>query len=115
MINVNLISQKKKKSNAFNSYFTNIGPNVAAQIDTNRCFTRYLKFPCEKSLFFTTTHVYEITDIVRSLKNTKSSGFDEISVFILKEIIDNIASPLCHIFNLSLLSGRCPYSLKSRK
>ena len=93
--------QPEQISNAFNSYFTNIGPNLAAKIDSNICFTRYLKQPCENSLFFTPTHVYEIIDIVKSLKNTKSSGFDEISVYMLKQINQNIAS-ICPIFSTYL-------------
>ena len=72
--------QPEQISNAFKSYFTNIGPNLAAKIDSNICFTRYLKYRCENSLFCTPTHVNEIIDIVCSLKSTKSSGFDEISV-----------------------------------
>ena len=102
-------------SNAFNTYFTNIGPTLAAKIDTDKCFSRYLKDPCENSLFFVPTNICEITNIVLSLKNSKSSGFDEISVGLLKQIIHYISPPLCHIFNLSLSNGQCPVSLKVAK
>ena len=39
-------------SNNFNSYFTNIGPNLASNIDAgNTHFTDYLSTSCENSLF----------------------------------------------------------------
>ena len=69
-----------------------------------------------RNLFFLhPTNLHEIIDIVRSLKRSKSSGFDEISVNLLKKIIHPIAIPLTHIFNLSLSTGRCPNSLKLAK
>ena len=102
--------------NTFNDYFTNIGPNLAEQINTNNGhFTQYLSTPSEKSLFFNPTNVHEILDIVKSLNSSRSSGFDGISVCLLKKIIHNIVDPLSHIFNLSLSTGICPNSLKIAK
>ena len=103
--------------NTFNNYFTNIGPNLAEQINTsNGHFTQYLSTPSEKSLFFNPTNVHEILDIVKLLNSSKSSGFDGISVCIIKKkIIHNIVDPLSHIFNLSLSTGICPNSLKIAK
>ena len=102
--------------NTFNDYFTNIGPNLAEQINTNNGhFTQYLSTPSEKSLFFNPTNVHEILDIVKSLNSSRSSGFDGISVCLLKKIIHNIVDPLSHIFNLSLSTGICLNSLKIAK
>ena len=102
--------------NTFNDYFTNIGPNLAEQINTNNGhFTQYLSTPSEKSLIFNPTNVNEILDIVKSLNSSRSSGFDGISVCLLKKIIHNIVDPLSHIFNLSLSTGICPNSLKIAK
>ena len=106
----------QRKCNTFNDYFTNIGPNLAEQINTsNGHFTQYLSTPSEKLLFFHPTNVHEILDIVKSLNSSRSSGFDGISVCILKKIIHNIGDPLSHIFNLSLSTGICPNSLKIAK
>ena len=83
--------------NTFNDYFTNIGPNLSEQINTsNGHFTQYLSTPSEKSLFLNPTNVHEILDIVKSLKSSRSSGFDGISVCILKKIIHNIVDQLSH-------------------
>ena len=75
-------------ANAFNTYFTNIGPKLASEIHTdNGHFSQYLSNNSENSLFFNPTNIHEIIEIVRSLKSSKSSGYDEISVHLLKQII----------------------------
>ena len=102
--------------NAFNTYFSNLGPNLADKITPSTGhFSQYLSRPCNNSLFFTPTNIHEILSIVRSLKSSKSSGFDNISVHLLKQIIHYIAVPITHIFNLSLSSGIFPHSLKIAK
>ena len=110
------INDPVKISNEFNSYFTKIGPELARNIGTCECnFSNYLPQSCDKSFFLNPTNVHEVTDTVRTLKRSKSSGFDEISVNLLKKIIHPIASPLTYIFNLSISTGRCPDSLKLAK
>ena len=105
-------------SDAFNSYFTNIGPQLASKIKNKHVhsnFTKFLPSNFDKSLFFTPTDEEEILKIVKRLKPSRSSGHDEISVYILKKIIKQITTPLSYIFNLSLSSGICPNSLKIAK
>ena len=53
--------------------------------------------------------------IVQTLKSSASTGYDGISVNLLKKIIHFIVSPLTHIFNLSIASGIFPNSLKIAK
>ena len=77
--------------------------------------SQYLSNRNVNSLFFNPTNAHEITEIVRQLRSSKSSGYDELSVHLLKQIIHNIASPLCHILNLSLSSGIFPDLLKIAK
>ena len=100
---------------SFNEYFTNIGPTLASSINTNDNFTQYLPQPSNNSLFFSPTSQHEIITIVKSLKASKSSGYDGLSVSLLKQIIHFIAPPLEYIFNNSLNSGRYPNSLKIAK
>ena len=110
------ITNPKEISNTFNEYFTNIDPKLAENIKTrNGHYSNYLPAPSEKTLFFKPTSIHEILNIVRSLKPSKSTGHDGISVHLLKKIIYNIALPLSHIFNISLTSGICPNSLKIAK
>ena len=130
----NLIGKKKRKetdtfninghqtndslqiANDFNDYFTTVGSNLASNIDAGNChFTDFIPPPCQNSLFLYSTHNHEMITIVKHLKSSKSSGHDGISVYLLKQIINCIATPLSHIFNLSLSSGKCPNSLKLAK
>ena len=53
--------------------------------------------------------------LLECLKTSRSSGHDGISVFLLKRIIINIATPLSYIFNLSISTGKCPSSFKTAK
>ena len=61
----------------------------------------------------TTSH--EILEIACLSKSSKSTGYDGVSVNLLKRIIYYIVEPLTHMFNLSISSGVCPNSLKIAK
>ena len=110
------ISDPEKIANKFNSYFVNIGPNLASKINAPReSFKKYLNEPFHKTLFLRPTDHQEILNIVKSLKPSASTGYDGISVNLLKKIINCIIDPLIHISNLSITSGTCPDSLKIAK
>ena len=103
-------------ANSFNSFFTNIGPELASKINSrNAHFTDYLPQPNPHSLFLSPTNPTEIINITRSLNNSKSHGHDRISVSFLKEIIHPLANPLSHIFNKSLSQGVFPDLFKIAK
>lgn len=53
--------------------------------------------------------------IVAKLHSKSSTGFDNIPITIIKKVIQPIADPLCHLINLSLLSGTVPKLLKIAK
>ena len=68
-----------------------------------------------KTIFLNPTNQAEIIKIVKSFKSKKSSGYDGISMKLLKQIIYCIAPPLEYIFNLSLSNGICPNVFKIAK
>ena len=103
-------------ADTFNSFFVNIGPSLADKLDRpNENFVKFLPIPINSSLFLNPTNVQELIEITKNLKSSKSQGYDRISTFLLKQIIHYIASPLCHIFNLSISTGICPDFLKIAK
>jgi len=53
-----------------------------------------------------------VTNIIKSLKNKNSSGYDGISNNILKHCVKEISKPLTYIFNLSLAKGVFPDRFK---
>ena len=100
----------------FNSYFVNLGPNLANKFDRpNAHFTKFLPEPTSSSLFFNPTNPTEIVNITKDIKSSRAQGHDRISSSLLKQIIHPIASPLNHIFNLSIATGVVPKSLKIAK
>ena len=103
-------------ANSFNSFFTNIGPELASKINCpNANFTDYLSERNQESLFFNPTDPSEIINITRSLNSSKSYGCNRINMSLLKEIIDPFAMPLTHIFNHSLSKGVFPDLFKIAK
>ena len=66
-------------------------------------------------MFFYSITESEIINVLSNLKPTKSSGFDKISSFVIKQVVCYIVTPLRHIFNLSLSSGIVPGKLKIGK
>ena len=75
------INDPEQISNLFNSYFVNIGPNLASRINaTQGDFKQYLDRPFSESLVLRPTNHQEILDIVKSLKSSASIGYDGISV-----------------------------------
>ena len=116
VVNGTEITNNKDIAENFNSFFVNIGSNLASRINNdNANFTQFLPQPFHKSLFLNPTDPGEIINITKSLNSGKSQGYDGLSSSLLKQIIHPIASPLAHIFNLSISSGVCPKLLKIAK
>ena len=54
----------------------------------------------------------EILQLVAKVKPKKSIGHDELDMCLIKKLIPYIVVPLKHIFNLFLLKGVFPESMK---
>ena len=102
--------------NMFNTHFSLIGETLAKNIpQSQKSFVDFLVPPNVNTVFFSPTDRHEIMDIVSHLNNKKSSGFDNVNNVILKGIIPSIVDPLVHIFNLSILNGQVPDTMKIAK
>jgi hypothetical protein len=111
----NKISDPGLISNKFNSFFANVGPELASKIHSPSIFSDFLHDPQPNTIFFHPTDENEISDIVKRFKNGKSAGYDDVSPTIVKRVIPFISYPLAHIFNLSLSTGVFPSALKLAK
>ena len=111
------ITGAKTIADKFNEYFTEIGPKLARSIDTTnkKPFNSYLTAPCAASFNFDYTNPDDIEKIVRNLRPKSSSGYDNISTKLLKEIEHVISRPLSIIVNQSLCTGIFPEKLKIAK
>ena len=115
-INDVLIDDNLNIATNFNNYFSQIGPNLANAIPrTEKSFKCFLKNENSNSLSFVQTNANEIIKIVQGLKKKKSSGYDDISNDLLKEIINEIIVPLEHVLNLSIINGEVPEKMKIAK
>ena len=66
----------------------------------------------KSSIFLNPTDIWEIKRTVNKLPVKKSSGHDNISNILLKEIIDSIAPALSIVFNKSMVAGEFPNIMK---
>lgn len=66
----------------------------------------------QKSMFMAPCQPMQILNIIKSLKNTNSVGYDEISTKIIKHVADLISVHLSHILNLCISHGVFPDLLK---
>lgn len=111
------ITNKNDAANGFNDFFINVGPNLDKDIppaDRND-FLKYLSNDTNKHFAFVPTTSKEINQIISSLKNKSSAGYDEIPTFLIKKVGNSLSAPLSRIINLSLSKGVFPDKLKIAK
>src|SRR5215510_4712272 len=100
---------------AFNSYFINITEDLNNNSsDVDKALQSLKKSYPESTPVMKLIPVSEIEvrDIIKSLKNKNSSGYDGISNNMLKYCVNEISKPLTYIFNLSLRTGVFPERFK---
>ena len=103
-------------ANGFNNFFSQVGPNLASEIDnTNLNFENHLKDRNDTSFVFSRISEVDILNICKLLKPKISSGADFISNKLLQQIAPIIITPLHYLINLSLESGYVPRELKLAK
>ena len=117
VVDGNEIKDKITIVEKFNDFFINVGPNLAASINTQgkKHFTSYLTQKIEHTFNFEQVSVENITDIIRKFESKTSTGHDNLSMKLFKRIAPSIFEPLTCIINQSLSSGIFPRSLKIAK
>jgi len=114
--NNGIISDKKLIANKFNNFFVNVGPDLAKKIPAaSESYKHFLPLSNSNSLFLKPTDNIEIKQIILALKNSYSKGHDNLSVNTIKTCSDQLAEPLCMIFNKSIEEGIVPDDLKIAK
>ena len=101
------IFDKKEIVETCNNYFVNIGPNLASSIpETNTALQNYIHYdgPCINTINRTDL---ELKNAFASLKTNKSSGYDDVSVDVVKKVSDEIFVILKH-FQYLFSKGSLP-------
>ena len=117
MINGHKETENRNIANAFNSYFTEIGPNLAKDIEMpiNKNYKDYLTNPVQSNFQFKSVNIEDVVKAIQSLKPKTSCGKDLILNKLLHAISSELAVPIKDIINQTFASAVFPDSLKIAK
>ena len=105
----NVLNNPKDIAEGFNSYFSNIGPDLASQIHTTNCnFELYIKKAKSEFAAFQPTNVNNVYQLLSALSSNKATGIDKISCKIIKIAAPAIADSLTYIFNQAITLSSFP-------
>lgn len=108
-----LISDDTKTASTFKLHFDKISKSLDAGVDHTVNFNKFSTLKrIEKSLFLLPTDPSEIQSIIKNLTVCKASGFDGISVKIVKLLCEELSGPLSLLINNILDSSIYPDALK---
>ena len=109
------IYTQDKIADYFNSFFTNIGSNLAAKIPySEKHFTSYIN-KSDSILTNNELSIEEFKKAFDSLEINKACGFDDINPNMVKISYDELKMPLFHICKISLKVGTFPDEMKIAK
>ena len=110
------LTDPKKISDAFNTFFVDIGPKLASKIQhTGKNYFDYLNQPASSCMYTKPVVPEEVVKIIAKFNQNKSPGHDDIGNTIVKKVATEISKPLSTIFNCSLKTGVVPEQLKIAK
>ena len=96
IVNDNKLTDTKKMIDCFNTYFGNIGMEMAASVSSipGTSHNDFLKEKYTTSFKFNNIQVKKTTDIIKTLKCKTSYGHDGISNNLLKKLEPVLSTPL---------------------
>lgn len=105
------IKDHKRMCNVFNSAFLDSAKNLGVSCGSQKA-AKVRVDSTQRKFSFRSVTVNEVHKTILSLKNKKSSGWDEIPVILIKAANNLISPYLTKIINQSLLNGCFPEKLK---
>ena len=112
-----IVTSKLSIVNHFNSFFTNIGPNLSRLIEKpqNKNFKMFLNSSVNSEFCFQNITTDIINTIIDKLAPKTSTGYDGLSTKLLKTVKNSLLSPITIIVNQMLTTGIFPDNLKIAK
>jgi len=111
------VSEPRDIANHFNEFFTSVGKRISESVSPISTppeeFVNYGRHIPDMRLTNTTPE--HVMKIIRKFQPKPSTDVHGVSTKMIKFIGPEIAFPLSHIFNLSLLTGNFPTKLKQCK
>jgi hypothetical protein len=108
IVNGSLTDDKKTIASKFNEFFVNVGPSLANKFSKSTNYKQYLGKPVKATHKFSAVKEKVIVDIIKGMEAKKSSGHDQISNWLLKQIVQEIKTPLTQYINASIMKGIVP-------
>ena len=106
LIEGNTVTDSQDISKCFNNFFTSVGQDLQKNIaPTKKHFSDYLKTPKTDTFYISPQTPKEISDLIKTLKNSKSSGPNSTPTNILKEIYETVSIPLSTLTNKSFTTS----------
>ena len=113
LLNGQLIEDKQEICERMNTFFVNTSKQLSPYLpNVTDNPMKFMGPSVPNSIFLEEVLSQEIISIVSKMKNKRSKSDDDLSMFLIKDIIQVIVIPSTHIFNLSLIQGTFPKSLK---
>lgn len=111
----NLLENQQLIATEFNNFFIDAPKDLVKRIPQCHSFNLNNDFNVN-TMFLNPFTEYELLSLLNSkLKNKKSSGGDDIPVFLIKRVLGIILTPLTFLINLSFHSGKFPQNTKIGK
>ena len=86
----------------FNDHFTEVEPNLAAELPTSeKVFEEYIN-PATSMFSFKEVSTADVEMLLINIKTNKATGLDKILCRLVKEAAPVIAASLCYTFNHSI-------------
>src|ERR1043165_8156647 len=116
LINGKKIEDSELIADIFNTHFTNLPKSLAQNIPlSKKSYQDYMPASSMNSFAMLPTSSYEIIAINKTLKDTHSTGPDDLNPHILSPLMDLLATPLSEIINCSIRTGDVPSDIKLAK
>ena len=94
----------------------NVGPDLAKNIkQENGNIYNYLQNRNEHSMFLQPTDSDEVLRTINACRNKMSTDCEELSMYMIKNIVKEVVDPFTHICNLSFINGNFPNKMKVAK
>ncbi|XP_055612778.1 uncharacterized protein LOC129759372, partial [Uranotaenia lowii] len=111
-----IVSEGTVVANKFNNFFSNIGPQLASTIPSNRDVNRFNTLtPIPDSIFMEPATKQEVILKIKNLDQNKSAGPDGLQANFIKHHHQIFSELIRDVFNESLENGKYPSCLKTAR
>ena len=107
-------SNTQEVADLFNKYFSTVGEKLASCFPDTDKWKDTVK-PRNSSFELKTVLVRDVAEVIKSLKNKNSHGWDLMTNHLLKQLAYILNPVLTKIVNLSILQGKYPDSFKTTR